>query len=66
MPPPKCSRVDFSILLGKYMLDNPRKCKKNVVLDRPSLLDHQKWACPIDKISLFYLLINQVLSTYKV
>ena len=131
--PPKCSQVDFSILLGKYMLNNPRECKKNVVLDRPSLLDHQKWdcpmvkislakkldilalmkstclcplpsapewifqffwvdicltipenakknvipdrprlldhqkwACPIDKISVFYLLINQVLSTYKV
>ena len=50
--PPKCSQVDFSILLGKYMLNNPRECKKNVVLDRPSLLDHQKWDCPMVKISL--------------
>ena len=64
MPPPKCSRVDFSILLGRYMFDHPRKCKKNVVPDCPRLLDHQKWACQIDKISVLYLLINQVLSTY--
>ena len=26
--------------------------QKNVVLDRPSLLDHQKWDCPMVKISL--------------
>ena len=32
--------------------------QKNVVPDRPSLLDHQEWACPTVKISVFYLLIN--------
>ena len=32
----ECSRVDFSILLGRYMLGDPRKCEKNFVPDRPS------------------------------
>ena len=57
----KCSRVDFSIFFERYMIVNPRKCKKFIVPARPGLLDLQEWTCQTIKIFLFLLVINQLL-----